>query len=600
MSGLSERMDFESHYQQRTDQFQSEVTHCDRIIRMYAWVRVAVALVIIGVVYLGFTNPFYFVALAPLIILFFYLVQLQQQKEYARTILLNLIALNQAEKEAIHFRFSGFSNGVRFADPHHPYSHDLDLFGDGSLFQYLNRCATLLGEAKLATDLKYLHYDAATIQSRQAAIRELATRLELRQQCWATGQQIHSNPTDLAALYSWLKERDLFAGNPFIQIIKWILPAITCLSLALTFFSSSFQSVFLALFVLQLALAARYSKPISLLQGKLAGYKTILENYAQLFDLLKKESFTTERMKYHQQMAQAAAEQVHAFSKKVNSLESRMNLIARVFGNGLFLLDFHNVIQLENWRTKYAESLPHWIDSLGEWDSLLAFATLNYNHPHYAFAEVTASLSILGQEIGHPLLPSKVRVANSFTLGTPAGLMLITGANMAGKSTFLRAVGVNYVLGLNGSVVCAQKWSSPVAELRTGMRTSDSLQENQSYFYAELYRLQSIITDLRKGNRMVILLDEILKGTNSTDKQTGSRELIKQLIQQPALVMIATHDIALGDMEQQYANQITNACFEGKIENDQLTFDYTLHHGVAQKANATFLMRKMGIIPDLA
>ncbi|MBI3218962.1 MAG: hypothetical protein HYZ44_05595 [Bacteroidetes bacterium] len=590
-------MNFESHYQQRADLFQSEVTACDRIIRNYAWVRIAVAIAIIGIAYLGFKDSFFFAALPPLVILFFYLVQLQLRKEEARKILLSLIDLNQSEVEAIQFRFSKFSDGNRFIDPHHTYSHDLDLFGEGSLFQYLNRCATPLGEAKLAHDLTQLPYNQQAIESRQEAIRELATKLDLRQQCWATGQQIDTTAVDLNPLFQWLKEADIFLGNRFIELIKWVLPSITCLSLAMATVYPAFQSVFLLLFIAQLSLSARYSKLISLLQGRLANYKIRLENYSKLFELLKKESFVSPRMKSHFDVANRAAEHVHSFSKKVNSLESRMNLIARLFGNGLFLLDFHNVTQLELWRKQHASELPLWIDSLAEWDSLLAFATLHYNQPHFAFAEISEQLSIRGEETGHPLIPSKIRVANSFEIGTPAGLTLITGANMAGKSTFLRAVGVNYVLGLNGSPVCARKWSSPIAELRTGMRTSDSLQENQSYFYAELFRLQSIITDLRKGNRMVILLDEILKGTNSTDKQTGSRELIKQLIQQPALVMIATHDIALGDMEQQYPQQVANACFEGKIENDQLTFDYTLHKGVAQKANATFLMRKMGIIP---
>jgi DNA mismatch repair ATPase MutS len=227
----------------------------------------------------------------------------------------------------------------------------------------------------------------------------------------------------------------------------------------------------------------------------------------------------------------------------------------------------------------------------------LSFATLHFNQPHYAFAEIDDKLSIQAEELGHPLIPSAHRVTNPFQLGSPAGVMLVTGANMAGKSTFLRAVGVNYILAVNGSPVCARAWRGPLLELRTGMRTSDSLQENQSYFFAELNRLQSIIQELRMGNPMLILLDEILKGTNSTDKQTGSRELIKQLMVQPALVMIATHDIALGDMEKHYPDKVFNACFEGNIQNDQLTFNYKLNQGVATKANATFLMRKMGIIP---
>jgi hypothetical protein len=584
-------------YKQRAEAFQISIKESDKVIRYYSWARVLLALSIIFVAYLGFGNALFFFPLPVLIILFFYLVQIQIRKEYDRKILLHLVDLNNWEAASLDFHFINFPSGEKYIDPHHPYSHDLDIFGTGSLFQYLNRSASRLGENKLATDLTTLHYTKDAILSRQEAIRDLANEIEFRQQCWATGKQIHDADYHLYPLLNWLKEPNLFFGKKFFAIIKWVLPVITCSSLLAVLIDPIFQSVFFLLFIIQLSFSAAYSKPTSLLQGKLAKYRIILENYARLFTLLKKQEYSSVLMKTHQQLAHEAADHVQQFSKLVNSLESRMNLIARLFGNGLFLYDFHNVIKLEAWRKQYATDLPIWLNSLAEWDSLLSFSTLHYNQPSYAFAEIEEHLSIRGSETGHPLISSSVRVANSFELGNPAGLMLITGANMAGKSTFLRAIGVNYILGLNGSPVCATQWSSPLAELRTGMRTSDSLQENQSYFFAELNRLQSIIQELSNGRPMVILLDEILKGTNSTDKQTGSRELIKQLVQQKALTVIATHDIALGDMEQQFPTQISNACFEGKIENDQLTFDYKLNKGLAQKANATFLMRKMGIIP---
>ncbi len=237
---------------------------------------------------------------------------------------------------------------------------------------------------------------------------------------------------------------------------------------------------------------------------------------------------------------------------------------------------------------------------MAEWDSLISLATLHYNYPQYAFAEVGENLTLKGQAIGHLLIPDNVRINNSFEIGNPQRVYLITGANMAGKSTFLRALGVNFVMAQIGSPVCAQSWQTPVLALRTGMRTTDSLQEHQSYFFAELNRLQSIVQELNVGMSAFILLDEILKGTNSTDKQLGSIELIKQLKEKNALVVLATHDIALGAMQKEYPQQVATACFEGKIENDQLTFDYALHPGVAQRANATFLMRKMGIIPPEA
>jgi DNA mismatch repair ATPase MutS len=326
--------------------------------------------------------------------------------------------------------------------------------------------------------------------------------------------------------------------------------------------------------------------------------REVLKNYARLFELLAHKKVESALMKKHQAIAAEAFEKVKHFSVLVNALESRMNPIAMQFGNGLFLYDFHAVSNLEKWREENASDLPHWLESLSEWDSLLSAATLHFNFPGYAFAEVSLKNQLESREAGHLLIPQTIRVSNNFDLGNPATIYLITGANMAGKSTFLRSLGVNFVLGRIGAPVCASLWRAPLIDLRSGMRTTDSLQEHQSYFFAELHRLQSIIQELRSGNPMLILLDEILKGTNSTDKQLGSRELMRQLKDMNALVVLATHDIALGNLAEQYPKQIANACFEGKIENDQLTFDYTLHPGVAQKANATFLMRKMGIIPD--
>ncbi len=584
-------------YQNRAKQFQEEVTRIEKTIRQYSIGRIAVALAIIGLVYFGFTQAVFFYPIPPFLFLFFFLVQRQLKYEQERELLLHLVNLNQWEATAADYDFTNFPDGERFVDPHHPFSHDLDVFGKGSLFQYINRCATKLGETELAGNLTNLRFDKGLILQRQEAIRELGPLVDFRQQCWATGKQIHDSDFNLEPLWAWLKQPALFHGKKIFLILRWVLPLITCLSLVGILFNPLFQSIFLFLFIAQLAIASVYNKPITKLQNELSVYKVILENYSRIFHLLKGQSFTSSIIKGHHQIATNAAENVKKFSSLVNALESRMNLIARVFGNGLFLYDFHSVSNLEEWREQHASSLPNWIASLAEWDALLSFATLHYNHPHYAFAEINERLAIGGKEIGHPLIHSRERINNNFDLGNPAGVMLITGANMAGKSTFLRTIGINYLLASNGSPVCATQWSSPLATLRSGMRTSDSLQEHQSYFYAELNRLQSIIEDLRAGKPMIILLDEILKGTNSTDKQTGSRELIKQLVQQKALVLLATHDIALGDMVQQYPDLIVNTCFEGKIENEQLTFDYKLNHGLAQKANATFLMRKMGIIP---
>lgn len=584
-------------YQSRTASFQVQVDIVDKTIRQLSLSRLLIAGLTLVLAYVSFSQLFFSVGIPVLIIAFVYLVQLQQKKEAERKMLLHLVNLNKWEAKALQNDFSSFPSGDSFMDPSHYYSHDLDIFGNGSLFQYLNRCATKLGEATLADHLAQLNFTEEEVVARQEAIRDLAVQVELRQQCWAIGQQINSVNPRMEPLLNWLREPNLLLHNKVIQIMKWLLPILTCGTLIGVAFHPISKGLFFLLFICQLAFAAWYGKRIDFLQNQLARHRDALENFAKLFRLLNKISFHSALMKEHQRQAREAAEVVHDFSKLVNALETRMNLFARFFGNGLFLYDFHAVSRLEGWRKQYASSLPKWLTSLAEWDSLLSFGTLHFNFPEYAFATIDQRFSIKGRDVGHVLIPHVIRITNSFDLGNPAGLLLITGANMAGKSTFLRAVGTNYILALNGSPVCATNWSCPLAALRTGMRTSDSLQEHKSYFFAELNRLQSIVRELKTGTRMIVLLDEILKGTNSTDKQAGSRELIKQLIQYPALVMVATHDIALGDMEDQFPRQISNGCFEGNIENDELTFDYKLHQGIAQKANATFLMRKMGIIP---
>jgi hypothetical protein len=597
-AGQASQAKIDTHdYTKRKEAFQLQADVLATVISKHSLMRVAVALLVLVAGYGAFINPLYALALPCLLVLFLWLVKRQSRKESERSLLLHLVNLNAWEAEALQGRFSNFPSGDVFKNTTHAFTYDLDIFGNGSLFQYLNRCATHLGEINLASGLAHLSFTKHEIQARQVAIKEVAPLIEFRQTCWAMGRQINDSKVTLDPLLHWLTQPDLFYGKPLFTTLKWGLPIITCLCLPAMYFNSLFQSVFVLMMVAQLALAARYNKPISVLQTNLSSYKAILENYASLMALMKKQTFTSQWLKSHRQKATEAQQSVQKFARLVNALESRLNFFGRVLGNGLFLVDFHTVSNLEHWRRTNAAALPGWLTSLAEWDALLSFATLHFNQPHFAFAEIGEQLWIEADGVGHPLLPASARVSNPLHLGNPASIMLVTGANMAGKSTYLRAVGINYILAANASPVCANIWRGPLLALRTGMRTSDSLQENQSYFFAELNRLQSIMLELRKGQPMLVLLDEILKGTNSTDKQLGSRELLKQLLPQPVLVIVATHDIALGDMEQEYPEKVFNACFEGYIHNDQLTFNYKLNQGVATKANATFLMRKMGIIP---
>ena len=585
-------------YQQRANRFQTEAGQVERIIRQYAWSRIALMIVAVGLIYLGLSDSLFFYLAGLIVLFFFFLVKKQLKQEEKKRVLANLIKLNRAEARCTQFEYSEFPNGQRFADPHHPFGYDLDLFGNGSLYQYLNRSATQLGQERLAGDLSQLGFDKDAILQRQAAVRDLGSKIDFRQQAWAIGREINDVEFDRKPLEQWLTEQPFIYRNKIYTFLKWALPAITLSLIPVVIFTSAPFSLILMMMTVQVTIAGFHFKNTTRIQKILVDGRAIMANYSKLFELLHQQQFSSPLMQRHHSLAEEAGKEVKRFSALVNSLESRMNAIAMMFGNGLFLFDFHSVSQLEEWREENAAALPLWLKSLAEWDALLSLANLHYNHPHYAFGEVTEELGMEGKEVGHPLISSSIRVSNEVNIGNPQGIMLITGANMAGKSTFLRTIGVNFILAQIGAPVCATQWRSPIIAMRSGMRTSDSLQDHQSYFYAELHRLHSIMEELRSGKRMLILLDEILKGTNSTDKQLGSRELLKQLKDCNALVFLATHDIALGDLERQFPDDIFNTCFEGKIEDGQLSFDYKLHRGVAEKANATFLMRQMGIIPS--
>lgn len=588
-------------YRERATRFATEVQQTEKTIRVYAWTRLALVAVAALMVYFGISLPVLFWSLPVVAAVFIILVRKQVKLENQKTLLTNLCTLNEQEIKALNFEETSFPDGQQFSDPRHPFSYDLDLFGKRSVFKFINRCATGIGENKLASDLLKLSENPLStpaLTERQEAVRELSNKLELRQHAWAIGWQANNLSFNHRIFKEWLSAKPFVLGYRWITLSRYVLPVLTMLAVVWAFSDASKTPFALVLMAIQLGVVNQFAKKIKTTEQQLNHGNKMLSNYAQLLELLSKEKFDSSLMKKHHALATEASQQIKLFSSLINSFEARQNPIAMFFGNGFFQFDLHAISKLEQWRSDNGTKITDWLTSLAEWDSLLAPATLHFNFPEYAFAETSEGNSLDAKGVGHLLIPPTECVANDVELGKPSTVFLITGANMAGKSTFLRSLGVNFVLGNIGSPVCATHWRAPRATLRTGMRTTDSLQDHQSYFFAELNRLQAIMQELRRGKPMFILLDEILKGTNSTDKQLGSRELLKQLKDLNALVVLATHDIALGDLEQQYPQHVANACFEGKIVDNNLTFDYKLNRGIAQKANATFLMRKLGIIPD--
>ncbi len=327
---------------------------------------------------------------------------------------------------------------------------------------------------------------------------------------------------------------------------------------------------------------------------------SLLEQYAALFQKTEEKEFRSKIMK--NAVKSLAEGDVSAF-KAVRQLsviskvfDYRLNMLVGIVLNIFFLWDIRQSIRLEKWKNRYSQMLPLWFDTLAQVDELASLAGFAFQHPEAIYPDVvTEGFRVQGKNLKHPFIAPEACVGNPVDIVAWSRFHVITGANMAGKSTYLRTVGINYVLAMTGAPVLADAFVFTPVQLFTGIKTSDSLQDGESYFFAELKRLKEIIVRLEKGEKLFIILDEILRGTNSIDKQKGSNALLRQFIRLEASGLIATHDLALGELATSFPENIINKRFEIEIEHDQLLFDYQLKEGISQNLNATFLMKKMGV-----
>jgi hypothetical protein len=591
------RSALEEIYFKREKEFQSTLANTTRRINRISNLRLLVALLCLAGTYFSFHSTIAIAATVLLIGVFFYLVQWHAQLFREKTHLENLVRINKNELKALSGDFSVFDPGGEFIDPHHPYSHDLDIFGDDSLFQYINRCNTIRGKRKLASWLDEPVLEAERIVTQQQCVQDLQPRIDFRQHVQAAGMEAGEQAQDHDQLTHWTIQPPLFSNPKALGVMLWIIPSLTAISLVLTFIFPLAKLALMSLIIIQWIITGMHLKKVSAYHDSISRKKNILEKYSRLLLHVEKEKFQAEKLVALSRQANDAHIRINKLASLVSALDARNNSMTALVVNSLLLYDLQCAYRLEKWKEDNSKDLPRWLDTITEIEALNSFGTFAFNNPSFTYATISTELKIEAREMAHPLIADNERVVNPIEIGPRSSVMIITGANMAGKSTYLRTVGVNLVLALNGAPVCATYFSCPLRQMRSGMRTADSLKDHQSYFYAELNRLKNIMEELRNDKPLLILLDEILKGTNSNDKQAGSIALVKQLLPHPCLALIATHDLALGELEKQFPGQITNYCFEANIENDQLSFDYMLKRGVAQKMNASFLMKKMGIIP---
>lgn len=542
-----------------------------------------------------------FAIITGFIVPFLWLMKLQGKADELLAYYQQMVEINQLEQKALNGEFDTFANGKEYLHPAHPYALDLDMFGEGSLYQWLNRTICPQGSETLATWLSSPLLNSETILQRQEALKELALLLDVRQDYQAYGMMSPEKTNARQQLDTWLQEPEWFMKRIDVRVLTIIGPLAMIGSIVASSLGYLSAEIVAGVFFAMLGYAGAYFKQVSVLMEQVSGRHDLLKKYARLLNIIEQQQFKSPLLQELQQRITTGKEPASAYfrslSRITDSLESRRNLPGYLITNGLLQWDLQNALRLERWKIQHRSALSHWFEVAGTFDALLSLANMHYNKPNFAFPTPSqASFELEAQDLGHPLLNDDERVNNNLGIPSAGYIILITGANMAGKSTFLRAVGINMALACAGAPVCASQFRFVPMEMYTSMRTTDSLQKHESYFFAELKRLQAIVKDLEAGKKYFILLDEILKGTNSTDQHLGSEALIERLLALGASGMVATHDLELGELEARHPGHIRNQCFEIVINGGEMVFDYKLHNGITKNFNASLLMKNMGIV----
>ncbi len=568
---------------------------------LLAWLRFAAIIALGAALYFLLPVAINYAVIAALLLLalFIRLVYIDLENKSAIKNNGHLVKINQLEIAALAHQYYNFEDGHQFTPAEHPYSNDLDIFGRASLFQYCNRTTSDMGSNTLA---QWLLQPSATaiVSERQEAVKELAGKTEWRQQLEAYGKEEKISSITQKRLQEWLAAEPHFINNVSWKILQYAIPAIIIGIIILNIedlVSNPVRNMFLLSSALVALVMAKKIAPLHHQVSKMANELSVLANSIRSVEqtgfnaaLLRslQSKFNTEHAK--------ASTQLKQLKKIVERLDLRMNPVVFIPLAIIFQWDIQQAMSLEKWKQRNRQNINEWFDAIGQFESLHSFGGLLFNHPAWCFPAFTAEhFYMQGTNIGHPLINAAKRVNNNIGMNSRDELMLITGSNMAGKSTYLRSIGVNTVLAMAGAPVCATTFTLSPVQVISSMRIADNLEESTSTFYAELKKLKTIIDRVNEGEKIFILLDEVLRGTNSLDRHTGSVALVKQLIKHKAACIIATHDVELAKLKDDYPVNILNYHFDVQVANDELYFDYKLKEGICTSLNASILMKKIGI-----
>jgi hypothetical protein len=600
--------DIINDYTQQAQTAQQEVTKYEDLANQYSLLRLIIFIFLIFSIYLSVSTDniwIFFICLFISVLGFSWLVNRQNKYDDLKKYHIGLKKVIDNEIENIVNHTNIYNSGDDFINEKHFYTADLDIFGKGSLFHFINRAVTSSGNNKLAAWLNK-PADKQTILLRQAGVKELAAKASWKQNFQTRLLFGLKQPADqIKKLNIYLKTTIEIKSANLLWLYSTVSPFLLILLIGLSIISPIARYALVVVLIANNRIVSAHSKQIGttdLIVGKIG---ESLFQYSFAFECIENEEWQTEytkelALKIKSSNKKSVSGEIKKLSVLINKLNYRLNLVVSIIMNALFIWDVRQVIAIEKWKCDNQENLETAFDVIAELEVLISLSSLAINYPKWCFPQIADgdAYKITAENIAHPLISNKYSVTNNYELNDAFKIDIITGSNMAGKSTFLRTIGINTVLALSGAPVCADNMTLSVITIVSYMRIKDSLNESTSTFKAELDRLQMLLAAVENEPKVFFLIDEMLRGTNSVDKYLGSKAVIERLISKKGVGMVATHDLQIAELEQKHPDYIRNFYFDIQVVNSEMLFDYKMKHGECKTFNASLLLKQIGIDVD--
>ncbi|GGE33631.1 MULTISPECIES: MutS-related protein [Sphingobacterium] len=596
-------------YQNNVGKTQGEIKSLEKQINKNAFLRLGLMIAgAIGIWQLFSFNNIFFVLLAMILLIFLFAFLVFRQAKVDRKLqeAKVFLSINENELNINNRKKNMYDDGQEFEDPKHPYTSDLDIFGPNSLFELVNRCATKDGVAVLQSWMKSPS-SKDEITQRQEAVEELKSDPEHLQafqtkMLFNLGSKINLR----SYIYSYFHDKSFQFGNAFYRSYVPLVPWIFLAGILFSIFVFNIGGYLFGLALIHLLWTIAMAGKVSQFSNKVDKIGVSLIGFADAIKLMEDKKYQAKLNLELQSKIQIETQQkklsgiIHELGKLIDKLDVRNNMLVGAILNMLFLWDFKQIMSISKWKDQYEDSILSGFDAVAKYESLVSLSLLAYNHADWQQPKILNDFekdSLLADEVNHPLIPENKSVGNDYNANDHK-IALITGSNMAGKSTFLRTIGINAVLAYTGAVVCAKRFELPIYQLVTYMRIKDSLNESTSTFKAELDRMKFILDRVKDIPSSFFLIDEMLRGTNSVDKYLGSKAIIKKLIDLRGRGMLATHDLQLSELINDYPGYLKNYHFDIQVQGSEMLFDYKLKNGACTIFNASMLLKGIGIVVE--